>query len=62
MKYAYQIEQWTGRLEWGDKYFGGTNNYIKIVGLVFVIISLLYLFGAFQLIVSPLGQFFGTGE
>ncbi len=49
MKYAWQIEQWTGQSDWGQKYFGGTNNFIKLIGLAIIVGSLMHLFGFFNL-------------
>lgn len=59
MKYAYELEQWVGRVESAEKYFGGTYNFLQAVGVMFVIVSVLYLFGILQAIVAPLGGFFG---
>jgi len=59
MKYAVNLEDWTGRMEWGERYFGGTINFIKIIGLLFVIGSLLYLFGILPAILGAVGRIFG---
>jgi hypothetical protein len=61
LKYAYQIMNFFGRIDWAEQFFGGSGTYTfyKIAGISFIVISILYLFGAIQFILSPLSKIFG---
>ena len=53
--------QFFGRIDWAEQVFGGagTHTFYKLVGLFFIVIALLHLFGALGPLFSPLGRIFG---
>ena len=61
MKYAYQIMQFFGKLEWAEDSFGGggTFTFYKILGVFFMVAGLFHLFGVWTIILRPLGRLFG---
>lgn len=63
IKYSYQIVQYFGKVGWAERYlsggFGGTYFMYKLVGVLVIIFALLYMFGALEILTSPLSPFFG---
>jgi len=55
-----------GQMDWAERYLksgmAGTYTMYRLLGLIFIIFSLLYMFGAFGFIVSPLAPLFGGGK
>ncbi len=51
MKYRKEVYDFTGPFGWAEKYMGtgGTSTAIVLIGFGLVIISILYLFGYFEL-------------
>lgn len=55
MKYTVQITEFTGKLDFAEKYFGagvaaGTYTWWRFVGLVFVILATFWMFGMLSLL------------
>ena len=62
LKYSYQIYLFTGVIPSAEKIFGGGGTYtmFKLLGVIFVALSLLHLFGVLPLLLSPLGNLFAV--
>jgi hypothetical protein len=47
IKYAYPVKQFTGPMSWAEKIFGmgGTSTAIKVIGILMVILSFLWMTG-----------------
>ncbi len=64
MVYRYQLKQFTGEIEFAEKYLGsgGTYNLIVIIGLGVSILSLMYGLGTLQeFFNASFGRFFTSG-
>lgn len=63
MKYSIRITDTFGKINWAETHLrggmGGTYTFYRIAGLVIVILSMLYLFGAMGFITGPLAPLFG---
>lgn len=63
IKYAYQIVQTFGRIDWAESHLsgglGGTYALYKIVGIILILLGFLYMFGGFGFLLSPLTPLFG---
>ena len=63
IKYSIPLTEMFGRIDWAENHMrgglGGTYSLYRIVGLIFIILSLLYMFGGLGFILSPLGSVFG---
>jgi len=56
LKYRWSIYEFTGDINFAEKYFGsqGTKNFIVIMGVLLFIFSLMYFLGTFQSVFVPL--------
>lgn len=63
IRYSIAITDMFGKVDWAEQYLrgglAGTYSLYRLVGLVFIILSLLYMFGAIGFILGPLGSVFG---
>jgi hypothetical protein len=63
IKYSVQLTETLGRMDWAEQYLkggmAGTYSMYRLLGLAFIIISILHIFGLFGFIVSPLAPLFG---
>ena len=63
VRYSIAITDMFGRVQWAEDHLrgglAGTYSLYRILGVVFIILSLLYMFGAVGFILSPLGSVFG---
>ena len=52
LKYSFQIKKMTGSWAWAEKLigYGGTHLAIKIIGLLFIVASILWLTGTLDLL------------
>ena len=66
MRYAVALTNALGTVDWAEQHLrgglAGTYSLYKIVGLVFIILSLLYMFNVMGFITAPLGSVFGGGQ
>jgi hypothetical protein len=61
MIYRVRLKEFTGNISFAEKYLGagGTYSFFVLLGLVFFIFSVMYMFGTFQdIFSSTLGKFF----
>ncbi|MCB9809767.1 hypothetical protein H6771_02225 [Candidatus Peribacteria bacterium] len=49
---ANAIEQFTGGSAWAERYFGSTITAIQVVGLLISLLSIMWVFGGLQAILS----------
>ena len=63
IKYSVQLTTWFGKVEWAERNLrgglAGTYTLYRLVGLGFIILSMLYMFNAFGFIIAPLAPLFG---
>ncbi|OGE80215.1 MAG: hypothetical protein A2660_00895 [Candidatus Doudnabacteria bacterium RIFCSPHIGHO2_01_FULL_45_18] len=63
IRYTFQLTQWFGKVDWAEKYLGsglaGTYSMYRLLGMLFIVLSLLYMFGLFGFILGPLAPLFG---
>ncbi len=63
LRYTYVLANAFGKIDWAEKYFGGglggTYFFYKLLGILLVILSALYMFGILDNLFSPLGSVFG---
>ena len=63
IRFSVQLTEWLGTMDWAERYLkgglAGTYTMYRLIGLVFIIISILYMFNIFGFIVSPLAPLFG---
>lgn len=63
IRYSVSITEMFGRVDWAEEHLrgglAGTYSLYRLVGLIFIILSLLYIFGAVGFITGPLGTVFG---
>jgi hypothetical protein len=55
MKYTVQVTNFTGKIDWAEKYLGsgffsGTYTLWRLVGLIFISLAALWLFGMLDLL------------
>ena len=62
VKYSFQITNMFGRIDWAEQHLSGTYTFYKIVGVIFIILSMLYMFGGINFLVGPLAPLFGGGQ
>ncbi len=66
IRYAIPLTENLGRISWAEEHlrggFAGTYSLYKIVGVIFIILSLLYMFGGIGFILAPLGSVFGGAK
>lgn len=65
MRYTVQITEFTGKIDFAEEYLGkgtaaGTYTWWRLVGLFFVILASLWLFGLMGAIGSSLGSVLGA--
>ena len=63
IRYSIALTDMFGKIDWAEAHLkgglAGTYTLYRIVGLVFIILSLLYLFGGLGFIIGPLAPLFG---
>ncbi len=63
IKYSIQITDTFGRVDWAEQHLrgglAGTYSLYRLVGVVFIVLSLLYMFNAIGFILAPLSSVFG---
>jgi hypothetical protein len=61
IKYSFQITNFFGHIDWAEEHIGGGGTYTlyKIVGIVVIVFSFLYMFGNVGFITEPLAPLFG---
>ncbi|OGE87556.1 MAG: hypothetical protein A3J07_04945 [Candidatus Doudnabacteria bacterium RIFCSPLOWO2_02_FULL_49_13] len=63
IKYSVSITETLGRVEWAEQHLrgglAGTYSFYRIIGVVIIVLSLLYMFGGIGFIVAPLAGVFG---
>ena len=61
IKYTYQITRATGSFGWAEEHLGGgTNTLFKIIGVVLIVVSFMWMTGTAQsLFISTFGPLFG---
>jgi hypothetical protein len=63
IKYSVQITETMGTVAWAEQHLrgglAGTYSLYRIIGVIIIILSLLYMFGAIGIIVGPLSGLFG---
>jgi len=63
IRYSVSLTQMFGTIEWAEQHLrsglAGTYSLYKIIGLVFIVLSLLYMFNAIGFLISPLAGLFG---
>lgn len=63
IRYSVQLTESLGQIDWAERYLksgmAGTYTMYRLVGLIFIILSLLYMFNAFGFILGPLAPLFG---
>lgn len=66
IKYAFQVTEMFGRVSWAEQHLrgglAGTYSLYKIIGVVVIILSLLYMFGGIGIVLGPLAGFFSAGQ
>ena len=66
IRYSIPLTESLGRMDWAEQYLkgglAGTYTMYRLLGVIFIVLSLLYMFGAFGFIVSPLAPLFGGGK
>ncbi|MDD4351603.1 MAG: hypothetical protein PHU71_01300 [Candidatus Gracilibacteria bacterium] len=63
VKYSKNVADSLGRMSWAEKWLGagGTYSFHKIVGIIIIVISFMWMTGTFQLLlVSFLGPLMGA--
>jgi hypothetical protein len=59
IKYSISLTDTLGRMDWAEKYLSSTVTMYRVVGVVFIILSFMYMFGLMGVIAGPLGPLFG---
>jgi hypothetical protein len=63
IKYSVRITDLFGKVEWAEQHLrgglAGTYSLYRLIGLVVIIFSLLYMFGGLGFLLGPLGSIFG---
>ncbi len=63
IKYSVPLTDMFGKVEWAERNLrgglAGTYSLYKIVGVIFIILSLLYMFGLIGIVLGPLSNVFG---
>ncbi len=65
MRYTVEITNFTGKLDWAEEWFGkglaaGTYTWWRLVGLFFVILGALWLFGMMDLLGAGIRALLGA--
>ncbi len=60
---TYPLVQIFGKADWAERYFsgglGGTYFVIKATGIIFIVLSAMYMFGILDNLLSPFANIFG---
>lgn len=60
---TYPLVNFLGKVDWAERYLagglGGTYFMYKLIGIIFVVLSVLYLFGILDHMLSPIASIFG---
>ncbi len=58
---TFAIAQVFGSIDWAEEHLGSGSSYMiyKLVGIIFIILSALYIFGMLDLLVLPFRNLFG---
>lgn len=61
IKYSFNITNFFGHVPWAENHLGGGGTYslYKIVGVVVILLSFMYMFNLLGFITRPLGPLFG---
>ncbi|MEO8065938.1 MAG: hypothetical protein ABI643_03770 [Candidatus Doudnabacteria bacterium] len=63
IRYSVAITDMLGRVDWAEEHLrgglAGTYSLYRIVGIIFIVLSLLYMFNIIGFLISPLGSIFG---
>ncbi len=63
IKYSIALTDMFGSVAWAERNLrggmAGTYTLYRIVGMVFIVLSMLYIFGGLGFLLSPLGSVFG---
>ena len=66
IRYSIALTDMFGRMAWAEQYLrsglAGTYTMYRLIGLVFIILSLLYMFNALGFLLSPLSNIFGGAK
>jgi hypothetical protein len=62
IKYSLSISDMFGSISWAEAHLGGTSAMYRLVGVVIIVLSFLYMFGAIGIILGPLAGVFGGGQ
>lgn len=66
IKYSIQITNGLGRIEWAEQHLAGglagTISLYRIMGVVVIILSFLYMFGSIGFILGPIANLFGGAK
>lgn len=66
IRYSVAITDTFGRVSWAEEHLrgglAGTYSLYRIVGVVLIVLSLLYMFGSLGFITNPLSSVFGGGR
>ena len=67
IRYTVEITNFTGQIDWAEKYLGGgllagTYTLWRLVGLVFMILAALWIFGLLDVIGGPLAHLLNPGR
>ena len=61
IKYTFPLVGIFGKIAWAEQHLGGAGTYTlyKIIGIVVIVLSMLYMFNAIGFLISPLAPLFG---
>ncbi len=66
IKYSVTLTDTFGRVEWAERNMhagmSGTYSLYRLVGLAFIILSLIYMFGGIGILLGPLSGVFGGSQ
>ena len=66
IRYSVQLTEMFGTIAWAEEHLrggmAGTYSLYRIFGIVFIVLSLLYMFNAIGFILAPLGSVFGGAK
>ena len=66
IRYSVTLTETFGRMDWAEQYLrgglAGTYSMYRLVGLIFIILSLLYMFNAAGFILGPVSNLFGGAK
>lgn len=66
IKYSVSLTETFGRIQWAEEHMhsgmSGTYSLYRVAGVVFIILSLLYMFDALGILLGPLAGVFGGAQ